>query len=109
MRWMLSLGVVAVAAGFSGFIAPANANQVLINWYSVSPTFPDFNLAPCGVQNCGQDFTNEVGATLSGGLPVVAAGNPAAPTANRASWKHRAAPTHRRGDASMADLLTELT
>jgi hypothetical protein len=77
MGHKLSIGAVAKAAVLGVSTLPANANQVLTNGYSVSPTFPDFNLAPCGVQDCGQDFGNEVGATLSGGLPVVAAGNPA--------------------------------
>lgn len=80
MGHKLSLGVVAMAAVLGVSTLPAHANQVLINWYSVSPTFPDFNLAPCGVQDCGQNFDNanpEAGPTLSGGLPVVAAGNPA--------------------------------
>lgn len=72
-----SLGVAAVAVGMAISAPPAGADPVRIDWYLVSPSFPDFNLAPCGVQDCGQSFTNEVGQTLVGGLPVVSAANPA--------------------------------
>jgi hypothetical protein len=68
-----------VAAGLSAPAAEA-ANPIGIDWYSVNPSFGDFNLPPCGPQNCGQEFNNanpEVGTLLKNGLPVVSAGNPA--------------------------------
>lgn len=72
----------AVALALLGLAAaaPAKANQVWIEWYSVSPTFADFNLPACGIQDCGQVFNNAnpaVDSALVGGRPVVAAGNPA--------------------------------
>ena len=74
-----SLAAAAIGLGLSGL--PANAaNLIGIDWYSVNPSFGDFNLPPCGTQNCGQLFDNgnpEVGPSLNGGLPVVSAGNPA--------------------------------
>jgi hypothetical protein len=77
-KW--SLGAVAAAAIIGVSAPPATANPVKIDWYSVSPSFGDFNLLPCGPYNCGQYYNNsnpEVGALLSGGLPVVSAANPA--------------------------------
>jgi len=64
-------GVILLSA------SSASASTVQIDWYSVSPSFPDFNLPVCGVQNCSQNFNNEVGANLVGGRPVVSAANPA--------------------------------
>ena len=76
-----SLAAVAAAAllvGLGGVPAIA-ANQVSIDWYSVSPSFADFNYLPCGPYNCGQYYYNsnpEVAVgPLSGGRPVVATGN----------------------------------
>jgi hypothetical protein len=73
--WRFSVGIVALAMALGLIGAPAHANSVQIDWYAVTPGFPDFNLPPCG--DCGQHFTNEVGPTLSGGRPVVGTGNPA--------------------------------
>jgi hypothetical protein len=77
---LVSAALAGIGLSFSG--APASAaNQVKIDWYSVSPSFPDFNYPPCGAYDCGQYYTNanpEVAVgPLSGGRPVVAAGNPA--------------------------------
>ena len=78
-KLFIGMAAISVAVGLSA--VPAGANTVQIDWFSVSPTFGDFNTLACGVQNCGQQFTNAnpevtVGS-LSGGVPVVAAGNPA--------------------------------
>jgi fibro-slime domain-containing protein len=74
----LAIGVTAITMvlGISG--APASANAVLIDWFSVTPGTPDFSTAPCGTVNCSQVLPNEVAnGALTGGLPVVGAGNPA--------------------------------
>ena len=71
----LALGAIGLAIAAA---TPAQAVSLSIQWYDVQTTVPDFNLAPCNSgQNCGQYFSNEVGATLSGGVPVVSASNPA--------------------------------
>ena len=76
----IAIFVAAPILGLCG--APAIAgNQVTIDWYSVSPTTPDFDYPPCGAYNCGQYYYNAnpevtVGP-LSGGRPVVSAANPA--------------------------------
>jgi fibro-slime domain-containing protein len=67
----------AIASAVLLSAVSASASTVQIDWYSVSPSFPDFNLAACGIQNCSQNFNNEVGTSLLGGRPVVSAGNPA--------------------------------
>jgi hypothetical protein len=78
---LLSFSVVAATTGLGLSALPANAaNPIGIDWYSVNPSFGDFNLPPCGTQDCGQEFDNgnpEVGTSLDSGLPVVSAGNPA--------------------------------
>jgi fibro-slime domain-containing protein len=67
----------AIAGAVLLSAASASASVVQIDWYSVSPSFPDFNLPACGTQNCSQNFNNEVGPSLVGGRPVVGVGNPA--------------------------------
>lgn len=75
----LALGALALAAGGAAASSPAQALTVSIDWYSVANTVPDFNLLPCGGgQDCGQDFSNEVNTTLTGGLPTDSSPNPAA-------------------------------
>ncbi len=79
---LLSFGVVVIATGLGLSALPADATTLIgVDWYSVNPTFGDFNLTPCGnTQDCGELFDNgnpEVGTSLVGGLPVVSAGNPA--------------------------------
>jgi len=73
---------LAAAAAVMGLAAPpaGAANPIEVEWFSVNPSFGDFNLPPCGTYNCGQTYDNtnpEVGPSLVGGLPVVSAGNPA--------------------------------
>ncbi len=75
-------GAAVTAIGLWFCAAPADATTLIgIDWYSVNPSFGDFNLTPCGnTQDCGQLFNNgdpEVGTSLVGSLPVVSAGNPA--------------------------------
>ncbi len=77
MLHKLSMGIVAASVALVVGGTAAQASSVQIDWYSVTPGFPDFNLPDCGTQNCGQNFNNEVASTLSGGLPVVSGANPA--------------------------------
>ena len=79
---LLPFGAVVTGIGLWCCAAPADATVLIgVDWYSVNPSFGDFNLTPCGnTQDCGQLFNNgnpEVGTSLVGGLPVVSAGNPA--------------------------------
>ena len=74
----VGVGAGAVALGLSA--VGARANSVKVDWYSVSPSFGDFNLPPCGTYDCGQVYDNsdpEVGPTLVGNRPVVSTNNPA--------------------------------
>jgi PEP-CTERM motif len=81
-KWLCLLACVGAGVaslGLSALSAKA-ADPIGIDWYSVTPSFGDFNLAPCGTQDCGQVFDNsnpEVGTLLKNGLPVVSSGNPA--------------------------------
>ena len=78
---LLSLRFAAAAAVMVFLAPPANAaDPIEVEWYSVNPSYGDFNLPPCGTYNCGQVYDNsnpEVGRNLVGGMPVVSAGNPA--------------------------------
>jgi fibro-slime domain-containing protein len=81
-RLFLGIAAITVALGLGDFPAKA-ANMVGIDWFAVTPGFADFNYPACGTYNCGQVYTNSnpevnVGAgSLVGGMPTVAAGNPA--------------------------------
>jgi hypothetical protein len=70
-----SLGALFFGAIF--FAASMPAQALVIDWYQVAATTPDFNLQPCGSPtNCGSYPTDEVGGNLDGnGRPVVGSTN----------------------------------
>jgi hypothetical protein len=68
---------VVVLAAILGCVFSASANAaVKVQWFQVSGTKADFNLAPCGTINCGSYLSDEIASTLDGNnLPVVGAAN----------------------------------
>ena len=81
MMSRIGLCAAAIAVAAVSGASSANALTATISWYEVYPASSDpseydFNTAPA-TECCSYYFDNEVGSTLSGGVPVVGAGNSA--------------------------------
>ncbi len=81
MMSRIGLCAAAIAVAAVSGASSANALTATISWYEVNPASSDpsaydFNTAPA-TECCSYYFDNEVGSTLSGGVPVVGAGNSA--------------------------------